>query len=302
MFAGALGVCRLEDKRSNNRLPTEKWADVGPLRMRYLDWGGDGPPIVALHGLASTGNWYDIVARLLRSSYRVIAPDQRGHGQTTQASSGYDWQTLASDVTGLMDWENISQATVLGHSWGGHVASALAAHFPERVRKLVMIEGGFLDARLGAEATWESFSHRVRPRDVSGNREEFLDRLRTQLADCWSDGLERIVQTMVYEDEDGLIQDILRPENHAQVIRTMWDYPPASILPKVECSSLIIPAGPTPDRVGSEFALRRVAMVDSAMGYLKSGRVQWIPETIHDIGYHKPRELAQAISEFIDED
>ena len=291
----------MEDENSNHRLPAEKWADVGPLRMRYLDWGGDGPPIVALHGLASSGNWYDIVARMLNDGYRVIAPDQRGHGQTTQASSGYDWPTLASDVTGLMDWENISQATVLGHSWGGHVASALAAHFPERVQKLVMIEGGFLDARLGAEATWESFSHRVRPRDVSGNREEFLNRLRTQLADCWTQELERIVQTMVYEDEDGLIQDILRPENHAQVIRTMWDYPPASILPRVGCSSLIIPAGPTPDRAGSEFAQRRVAMVESAIGYLKNGRVKWIPETIHDIGYHKPQELAQVIREFISE-
>ncbi len=289
----------MEDKGSDNRFAEEKWADVGPLKMRYLDWGGDGPPVVALHGLASTGNWYDIVARLLSSNYRIIAPDQRGHGQTTQASGGYDWPTLAADVTGLMDLENIDQAAVLGHSWGGHVASALAGEFPERVRRLVMIDGGFLDARVGSEATWESFSHRVRPRDVTGNREEFLDRLRTQLAECWSDDLERIVQTMVYEDEDGQIQDILRPPNHAQVIRTMWYYPPSAVLPKVECPALIIPAGPTPDRSGSEFAQRRIDMVDSAMGFLKKGQVQWIPETIHDIGYHKPQELAQAIRNFL---
>lgn len=284
---------------SKHHMPAEKWADVGSLHMRYLDWGGDGRPVMALHGLASSGHWYDIVARMLSDGYRIIAPDQRGHGQTTQANSGYDWPTLASDVIGLMDRENIDQACVLGHSWGGHVASALAAHFPERVQKLVMIDGGFLDARLGEEATWESFSHRVRPRDVTGNREEFLDRLRTQLAECWSQELERIVQTMVYEDEEGQIQDILRPNNHAQVIRTMWDYPPASILPNVACSALIIPAGPTPERAGSEFALRRLAMVDSAIGYLKNGRVEWIPETIHDIGYHKPQELADAIRKFL---
>ena len=289
------------EKTSILRLPADKWANVGPLRMRYIDWGGNGPPIMALHGLASSGNWYDMVANLLSDGYRVIAPDQRGHGQTTQASSGYDWPTLASDITALMDQEDISEAIVLGHSWGGHVASALAAHYPERVQKLIMIDGGFLDARLGEEATWESFSQRVRPRDVTGNREEFLDRLRTQLASCWSDDLERIVQTMVYEDEEGQIQDILRPDNHAQVIRTMWDYPPASLLPKVQCPSLIIPAGPTPDRVGSEFALRRIAMVESAMGFLENGRVHWIPETMHDIGYHKPNELSQAIREFIEE-
>ncbi len=284
---------------SNPTQPVEKWADIGDLRMRYLDWGGDGPPILALHGLASTGHWYELTAALLSNEYRIIAPDQRGHGKTTQAESGYDWPTLASDAAGLMDSLDIDQASVLGHSWGGHVASSLAANRPERVNKLVMIEGGFLDARLGDEPTWESFSHRVRPRNVTGNREEFLDRLRVQLADCWSDDLERIVQTMVYEDEEGQIQDILRPQNHAQVIRTMWDYPPSAVLPSVNCPTLIVPAGPTPERADSEFAQRRRLMVESATNYLKNCRVDWIPETIHDIGYHKPVELAQVIREFL---
>lgn len=285
---------------THNNVPAEKWIDVGRLSMRYLDWGGEGPAIVALHGLASSGHWYEFVARPLSADFRIIAPDQRGHGQTTQASSGYDWPTLASDVASLMDLLGVERATVLGHSWGGHVASSVAAHHPERVAKLVMIDGGFLDARVGAEATWESFSDRVRPRNVTGDRGEFLDRLRTQLADCWSDDLERVVQTMVFEDKEGQIQDILRPDNHAQVIRTMWDYPPAAVLPKVECPTLIVPAGPTPDRAGSEFAQRRALMVESATHYLKDCRVHWIPETIHDIGYHKPVELAGVIKEFID--
>ena len=278
--------------------PAEALVDVGALRMRYLDWEGDGPPIVALHGLASSGNWYDLVARVLSKEHRVVAPDQRGHGQSTQAESGYDWSTLAGDVVGLMDKLGIETAMVLGHSWGGHVASALAADYPGRVSKLVMIDGGFLDARVGEEATWESFSHRVRPRDVTGNREEFLNRLRVQMADFWNDDIERIVQTMVYEDEEGQIQDILRPGNHSQVIRTMWDYPPSTVLPAVECPTLIVPAGPKPDRAGSEFALRRVSMVESATQALKNCRVHWIPETIHDIGYHKPEELAKVIMDF----
>jgi len=278
--------------------PIEGWADVGDLRMRYLDWGGDGPSLVALHGLASSAHWYAIVAPMLRDQFRIIAPDQRGHGQTTQASSGYDWPSLASDVTGLMDWLKIDRAAIVGHSWGGHVAIAVAAEYPERVSRLAMIDGGFLDARISPDATWEGFSNRVRPRDVSGNREEFLDRLRSQLADCWSDELERIVQTMVYEDGDGQIRDILQPDNHAQVIRQMWDFPPSSVLPKVLCPTLIVPAGPTPERAGSEFAKLRVQMVESAVSALRDCRVQWIPETIHDIGYHKPAELATAIRDF----
>ena len=279
--------------------PVEAWADVGGLCMRYLDWGGHGPPIVALHGLASSAHWYDIVAPFLCDQYRIIAPDQRGHGQTTQAPSGYDWETLSGDVTGLMDHVGLDRATVLGHSWGGNVATNLAARYPERVSKLVMIDGGFLGGASARDPDWESFSARVRPRDVSGGREEFLDRLRTQLADCWSDELERIVQTMVYEDEQGQIQDILRPENHLQVIRAMWEHPPANILPSIECPTMIVAAGPKPERAGSDFALRRVEMVAAAAGQLKDCRVHWIPETIHDIGYHKPVELAGLIREFL---
>ena len=60
-----------------SKRPVEAWADVGGLHMRYLDWGGHGQPIVALHGLASSAHWYDIVAPLLCDQYRIIAPDQR---------------------------------------------------------------------------------------------------------------------------------------------------------------------------------------------------------------------------------
>ena len=279
--------------------PTEAWAQIGDLNVRYLDWGGDGPPMIALHGLASSAHWYDIVAQRLQEHGRMIAPDQRGHGQTTQAATGYDWQTLSSDIVGLMDHLGIDKAVVMGHSWGGNVAGNLAARFPQRVEKLVLIDGGFVGRRQQPEATWESFKERARPRDVTGNREEFLDRLRVQLAECWSDELERIVQTMVYEDEDGQIKDILHPDNHAQVMRAMWDESPSSSLPKVMCPTLLVPAGPRPERAGSEFAQMREEMVEMASKAIKNCQVHWIPNTMHDIGYHKPGELAEVIIDFL---
>ena len=282
--------------------PAEGWVQAGGLNMRYLDWGGDGAPVVALHGLASSAHWYDIVAPLLRNDFRIIAPDQRGHGQTTQAPSGYDWSTLSQDVTGLMDHLGIQRAAVLGHSWGGHVASGLAAYAPERVTRVVMIDGGFLNGHLWPTGTWEEFSETLRPRNVTGNREEFLDRLRTQLADCWSDELERVVQTMVYEDEHGHIQDILRPDHHHHVLQAMWNEPPSAILPRMTCPSLIVAAGPRPDRANSEFSRRRQVMVAAAEKDLKNGRVHWVADTIHDIGYHKPEELARIIRDFLTEE
>ncbi|MCH7738363.1 MAG: alpha/beta hydrolase [Chloroflexi bacterium] len=289
------------DGRAERPSPKELWADIGGLKVRYLDWGGDGQPLLALHGLASSAHWYDIVAPLLRDRYHIYAPDQRGHGQTTNAPDGYDWKTLSADLVGLLDHIELDKVAVMGHSWGGNVATNLAANYPERVTRLIMIDGGFLDGRLFPGATWEAFSHRVRPRDVTGDREEFLGRLRDQLGDIWNPEVERIVQTMVYEDDDGQIQDILRPENHAQTIRAMWDEPASVTMPLIECPTLIIAAGPTPERAGTEFAETRRRMVDAAEKNLKNGRVHWIPETIHDIGYHKPQELAQVIGDFLSE-
>ncbi len=287
---------------NNTARPTEKWAQVNGLDVHYLDWGGDGEPLLALHGLASSAHWYDIVAPLLRHRYRIIAPDQRGHGQTTRAPSGYDWHTLSDDLAGLLNyigWDN--PVAALGHSWGGHVVSNFAARYPERVQRIVMIDGGFLDGRLFPEPTWEAFSDRLRPRNVTGNREEFLNRLREQMAGFWNSEIERIVQTMVYEDADGRIQDILRPENQAQVIRAMWDDPCSATLPQVKCPALLVAAGPLPERANSDFAQLRRRMVGAAEAALSNGRAHWIPETVHDIGYHKPQELARVILEFMGE-
>ena len=281
--------------------PNELWADIGELKVRYLDWGGEGAPLLALHGLASSAHWYDIVAPMLKDRYHIYAPDQRGHGQTTSATSGYDWQTLSRDLDRLLDHIGLDEVSVMGHSWGGNVATNFAANYPGRVKRLIMIDGGFLDGRLFPGASWETFSHRVRPRAVTGNRQEFLDRLRNQLGVIWNDEIERIVQTMVYEDEDGQIQDILQPENHAQVMRAMWDEPASMTMPRIQCPTLVVPAGPTPERAGSEYAQTRRRMVDAAERCLKDARVYWVSDTIHDIGYHKPQELAQVIGDFLAE-
>ena len=72
-------------------------------------------------------------------------------------------------------------------------------------------------------------------------------------------------------------------------------------MPRIECPTLIVPAGPTLERAGTEFAETRRRMVHAAEKGLKNGRVHWSSETIHDIGSHKPQELAQVIGDFLAE-
>ena len=287
---------------SNESAPQSGIVAVGELEVHYLDWGGDGDPLLALHGLASSGHWYRRVAPVLSARYRVIAPDQRGHGGTTQAPNGYDWQTLSEDAVRLMDHFGISRAPVLGHSWGGHVASNLAMRFPDRVSRVVMIDGGFQDGGLLPEPTWEAFRQRLAPRLVAGTREEYLCRLAENLSFCWGEDLAEIALTMVHEGPDGQMYDNLRPQNHAQVLETMWSEPPSEVLPKVTVPALVIAAGPRADRASSSFSRQREVMVAAAEKALPDGQVHWIPDTIHDIGYHKPGELASVILEFLSGD
>lgn len=284
---------------SNEYAPQSGVASIGDLNVHYLDWGGDGDPLLALHGLASSGHWYGRVAPFLSGRFRVIAPDQRGHGATTQAPSGYDWQTLAEDAVRLMDHFGISRAPVLGHSWGGHVASNLAMRFPDRVYRVVMIDGGFQDGGLLPNPTWEAFRQRLAPRLVVGTREEYLARLADNLSFCWGEDLAEIALTMVHEGADGQMYDNLRPQNHAQVLETMWNEPPSRVLPRIIVPALVIAAGPRADRANSQFSRQREVMVAAAEKALPNGRVHWIADTIHDIGYHKPEELASVILDFL---
>ena len=118
----------------NQSAPRSSNAAIGDLDVHYLDWGGDGEPLLALHGLASSGHWYRRVAPLLAGRYRVIAPDQRGHGATTQAAAGYDWQTLAEDAVRLMDHFGIARAPVLGtrgaDTWPATLPCAFRIGYP----------------------------------------------------------------------------------------------------------------------------------------------------------------------------
>jgi pimeloyl-ACP methyl ester carboxylesterase len=272
--------------------------------MYCREWGPGSPsgiPVVALHGLASSSRWYDLVAPLLADTHRIVAPDQRGHGRSEHPSTGYDWQSLAADVVGLMEAVGLDRPAVLGHSWGGYVALALAAKFPRSVSRVVLVDGGFMDWTRWPGAHREWFDNLLQPRRVTGDREEYLASQRAHLADSWSQELEPIVMSMVHTGEDGQVRDILDPANHAQVLDALWTEPPSTMFRRVECPVLVVPAGPGGRSAGSQFARMREEMAEAAQAAIADCRVQWVPDTIHDIGYDKPAELSEILRLFLAE-
>jgi pimeloyl-ACP methyl ester carboxylesterase len=116
---------------------------VGNLGVAVSDVG-TGSPVVLLHGLACGKRVWFHQIRALRRRFRVIAYDQRGHGETDAPSAATDYSAahLARDLPGVLDALGIERAAIVGFSLGGGPALALAASKPERVSRLVLADVG----------------------------------------------------------------------------------------------------------------------------------------------------------------
>lgn len=117
------------------------------VRLRWAEQGSpDGEPVIMLHGLTDSWHSFSRVLPELPPRYRVLVPDQRGHGDSDRPEAGYALEDFAADVLALMDELEIERAALVGHSMGSFVAQAVAAAAPERISRLVLV-GSAADAR-----------------------------------------------------------------------------------------------------------------------------------------------------------
>ncbi len=102
----------------------------------------DGPPLLALHGVSAHGRRFEPMATAAFPSFRVIAPDLRGHGRSPAGEDGRSGriEEHLDDIIGVLDAEGVETATVVGHSFGGCIAAHLLARAPERVAALVLLD------------------------------------------------------------------------------------------------------------------------------------------------------------------
>lgn len=113
--------------------------NIKGIELAY-DEAGAGPAVVLLHGFPFNRSLWREQAELLAPNFRVIAPDLRGHGETTVTAGPVTMAAMARDVVGLLDALEISEAAVCGLSMGGYVSLALYRLFPARVRALVLAD------------------------------------------------------------------------------------------------------------------------------------------------------------------
>ena len=150
--------------------------------------GGQGPAVVMLHGFADTGDMWAVAAAALAKDHTVIVPDLRGMGLSAHPDTGYTKKNQAVDIAGVMDQLKIQKADLVTHDIGNMVGYALAALYPDRITKWVVI-----DAPIPGIANWDeikqspllwhfNFRGPDVERLVAGRERIYLDRFYNELS------------------------------------------------------------------------------------------------------------------------
>ena len=153
----------------------------------FLRWGGNGPPLLLLHGFPETHLMWAGVAPLLAERYTVVCPDLRGYGRSGCPASdaehaAYSKRAMARDLVGAMERLGHANFMVAGHDRGGRVAYRLALDHPERVDRLAVLD------ILSTETVWTRADDRLAlgywPWSMLAQPEPLPERILTACADA----------------------------------------------------------------------------------------------------------------------
>ncbi len=276
------------------------YAQTPALRMHYAEWSHQGAPIVLLHGLSSTLHIWDLVAPQLAQTGRVVALDQRGHGLTDQPDNGYDLDTSSADVMAFNTAVGLTEPVwLIGHSWGAAVALNTASCYPDHVRGVVLVDGGVTDLKQWMP-TWAEAEARLTPPSLSRLT---LDELRTGMREhwlqpAWSPAVEAAAMHGFVADTEGKANRRLSLVNHMQIARHLWAFTPAEHFSKIACPVLITPARGHFDPAREQARTQSIEHAATQLAHVRH-QITWFDNTLHDIPWHRPVELATAIKEFI---
>lgn len=269
------------------------------ITLRYRDWGGQGTPVVLVHGLASSLTIWNFVAPILARQFRVLAIDQRGHGLSTKPDDGYGFEDVGADLEAFVQQLGLDRPAIIGHSWGATVAVRFGNDYPEHTRGLVLVDGGFIDR--SEDTTWEQAEKEMRPPDIDGTPvERFKQFMRNwpNVRDFWSDELGEMI-LYNFEVIDGRIYRRLSIPNHMKIARAIFEQRAARLLANVQAPVLIIPAireaESEPEKRWQDYRRQGIEKIRAVRPNIE---VHEMHDSIHDVPLQRPQELAAIIAEF----
>ena len=256
------------------------------VTLAVLDFGGQGRPVVFLHGLAGHAGEWSETASWLVEHHRVLALDARGHGNSERLPDDVSPDAHVTDVAFIIEELALGPVALVGQSIGGQTALLLAARRPELVRALVLADAAPSDGGHGEESA-RDIGSALRSWPVpfpsrEAGVEFFRERFGDGAARPWADGLE--------EHPDGW-----RPRFDTEVMaRTLGQMQEPSSWADweaISCPVLVVRAGR--GIIAPQLATQMAARLPAA-------EIIEIPDARHDVHLDRPREWRTTLAAFLD--
>ena len=267
----------------------DEYVLLGGLRFHYRDWGArTSKPLVLLHGYTGHARSWDSFASAMSSTYRVLALDQRGHGETGWVDD-YSPKSMVNDVAAFVKALGLTSFALLGLSMGGRNAYAYAATQPAGLERLVIVDIGpeivasgsdRIRAGVQAKDTWDSFEEALasyRAANPKADPFEGEHRLRNNLM-LTEDGKLTFRYDPRLRAPD---RPLPRPDTEAA-----W-----AMLPRINVPTLLI-RGELSDVLGADTAERMVRDIPDC-------KFEVVKDAGHSIPLEQPRGFMEAVKTFL---
>ncbi len=130
-------------------MPSRNTLHLPEIELSYLEWKPETgttkvPRLLLLHGLADSACVWTNLGNYFSNRYHIVAPDMRGHGESSKPKTGYTFESAIADLEALMAHLNWPDAHILGHSWTGKLAPIWARQNPDRFCSMILVDPIFI--------------------------------------------------------------------------------------------------------------------------------------------------------------
>ena len=209
------------------------------IRLHYLHFQGNGPTILLMHGLTANAHAFDGLMKAgLSPAFNVLSVDLRGRGQSDQPAEGYTLEDHGKDILGLLDALEISDVIMGGHSYGALLTLYLAAHHPERISKMILLDAAARMHPRTKEMLGPALSRLGQRFD---SFEAYLQKVKSApYLDFWDEQMESYYRADVEFFDDRSVIPIPKPEHMVQAVNGVLAYPIVDYLYDIEKSALLV--------------------------------------------------------------
>ncbi len=216
------------------------------ITLHYVQWGEQGKPIVCIHGLTANAFCFQSYADELATDHRVIAYDLRGRGDSDKLEEGYSIPIHAADLSALIEELELERPILIGHSLGALIGLYFAAHYPDKLSKLVLVDAG-------AALPWRTAEEQPAWLTASINRlgipvasyQEYIERLKMApfLGPYWNEYTDIYFEHDVYTNSDGTVTSKAYREGVIEEGQHFNEVRPEELWSQVRVPTLLLRAG-----------------------------------------------------------